>query len=246
MKAVVETLANALSGPLAAGFRIVRVAAEALGSFFTDALPQGFGAVTAGAKAVAGILSSVLHPAFSGVKDVVQELRDLFEWFKGAATTIWAGIAKKLPSLIAPITATFQGLNSVLQSIIGAMRWILDKVDEVADAVGKAAGVVGKVKGLIPGRAAGGPVSMGQAYIVGESGPELFVPGRMGTIIPSLHVPDPLGMTRMPSPMPSPAPSQTTINVNLHGTNIGTSREFQDVVRRAFYDVQRRNPGSGL
>ncbi len=37
--------------------------------------------------------------------------------------------------------------------------------------------------GLIPGRAKGGPVSSGQMYMVGERGPELFVPGRSGTIV---------------------------------------------------------------
>ena len=37
--------------------------------------------------------------------------------------------------------------------------------------------------GLIPGRAKGGPVSSGQTYMVGERGPELFVPGRSGTIV---------------------------------------------------------------
>ncbi|MFP4322642.1 MAG: hypothetical protein ACLFTK_09325 [Anaerolineales bacterium] len=37
----------------------------------------------------------------------------------------------------------------------------------------------------IPGRAAGGPVSGGQPYIVGEAGPELFVPGRSGHIVPN-------------------------------------------------------------
>jgi phage-related minor tail protein len=37
----------------------------------------------------------------------------------------------------------------------------------------------------LPGRAAGGPVSGGQAYIVGEQGPELFVPRASGTIVPN-------------------------------------------------------------
>jgi phage-related minor tail protein len=32
-------------------------------------------------------------------------------------------------------------------------------------------------------RANGGPVSSGQTYMVGERGPELFVPGRSGTIV---------------------------------------------------------------
>lgn len=38
----------------------------------------------------------------------------------------------------------------------------------------------------ILGRASGGPVNAGQPYIVGERRPELFVPNRPGTIIPSL------------------------------------------------------------
>ena len=39
--------------------------------------------------------------------------------------------------------------------------------------------------GLLPARANGGPVSSGQTYMVGERGPELFVPGRSGTIVAS-------------------------------------------------------------
>ena len=39
--------------------------------------------------------------------------------------------------------------------------------------------------GSIKKRAAGGPVTSGSPYIVGERGPELFVPGRSGTIIPN-------------------------------------------------------------
>jgi hypothetical protein len=37
----------------------------------------------------------------------------------------------------------------------------------------------------VPGRAAGGPVSGGSAYIVGERGPELFVPQVSGSIVPN-------------------------------------------------------------
>jgi tape measure domain-containing protein len=37
----------------------------------------------------------------------------------------------------------------------------------------------------IPGRATGGPVSSGSPYVVGERGPELFVPNGSGTIIPN-------------------------------------------------------------
>jgi TP901 family phage tail tape measure protein len=42
-----------------------------------------------------------------------------------------------------------------------------------------------KIVGSLPKRAKGGPVQLGQAYEVGEQGPELFVPNSDGTIIPA-------------------------------------------------------------
>lgn len=41
--------------------------------------------------------------------------------------------------------------------------------------------IVGALTGL-PGRATGGPVSPGRAYMVGERGPELFVPTSSGSV----------------------------------------------------------------
>ena len=37
----------------------------------------------------------------------------------------------------------------------------------------------------LPGKALGGPVSRNQPYLVGERGPELFVPGAKGNIVPN-------------------------------------------------------------
>jgi hypothetical protein len=42
-----------------------------------------------------------------------------------------------------------------------------------------------KFKDIFPPRAAGGPVSAGQMYVVGEDGPELFSPDQGGQIIPN-------------------------------------------------------------
>jgi hypothetical protein len=44
--------------------------------------------------------------------------------------------------------------------------------------------LVGALFGL-PGRATGGPVSPGRAFVVGERGPELFVPTSAGSVVPS-------------------------------------------------------------
>lgn len=48
------------------------------------------------------------------------------------------------------------------------------------------AGISSVVSGLLgaPGRSHGGPVSSGRGYLVGERGPELFVPGAGGRIEP--------------------------------------------------------------
>jgi hypothetical protein len=43
----------------------------------------------------------------------------------------------------------------------------------------------------LPGRAMGGPVSASQAYVVGERGPEVFVPDVAGTIVPNNVVSSP-------------------------------------------------------
>jgi hypothetical protein len=43
-------------------------------------------------------------------------------------------------------------------------------------------GILGSIFGF---RASGGPVDSGQPYIVGERGPELFMPSRSGTIVPN-------------------------------------------------------------
>lgn len=45
-------------------------------------------------------------------------------------------------------------------------------------------GLFGSILGL-PGRATGGPVSPGRGYVVGERGPELFVPTSAGRVVPN-------------------------------------------------------------
>jgi len=46
-------------------------------------------------------------------------------------------------------------------------------------------GGIGVAEGLFPGFANGGPVSGGRPIIVGERGPELFVPGSNGNVVPN-------------------------------------------------------------
>ncbi len=75
----------------------------------------------------------------------------------------------------------------------------------------------------LPGRASGGPVSSGQPYLVGERGPELFVPGSNGRIVPNQTWND----------------DHSTFVINLPaGTPVSglTARQFSELYKRAKRD----------
>jgi hypothetical protein len=77
-----------------------------------------------------------------------------------------------------------------VSDIIGAMKDIQKAADRARSAVDTVDGKGGKQGGSGKkdpdfGKAVGGPVNMGQTYLVGEEGPELFTPGSSGAIIPN-------------------------------------------------------------
>ena len=75
----------------------------------------------------------------------------------------------------------FQALAAdILQAIGKAL--ILQAVTAAIGGFGTGGKAGSGLLGLIQGRATGGPVSGGTPYIVGEEGPELFIPGVTGTV----------------------------------------------------------------
>ena len=86
-------------------------------------------------------------------------------------------------------------------------------------------GLLGSILGL-PGRATGGPVSPGRGYLVGERGPELFVPTSSGTVLPGL--PQPRGReVRVSIHLTAPAGSSPAQALQR------SSRQVASAVRRA-------------
>lgn len=71
-------------------------------------------------------------------------------------------------------------------------------------------GLSSLVAGLVgsPGRATGGPVSGGRAYVVGERGPELFVPSSGGRIE---HLPGGARDVRVAISVVTPAPAEPQV-----------------------------------
>ena len=73
----------------------------------------------------------------------------------------------------------FEDLGRVAMSVLSAIAAsaLRTGVGSILSGIGGAVGLGGQ-----PGRATGGPVSPGRAYMVGERGPELFVPTSAGRI----------------------------------------------------------------
>lgn len=91
--------------------------------------------------------------------------------------------------------STFKGMSDGLMSIVKGTESVGDAFKKMAAQLIMQAiqlfvidkitgGFLSFVKGLT-GKAIGGPVQAGQPYMVGERGPEMFVPNQSGSIVPS-------------------------------------------------------------
>jgi hypothetical protein len=94
------------------------------------------------------------------------------------------------------VSNSFKGMLTGAMSFRDAMKGIISAViDElwklfvVQQIVGVVKSAMGSVFGVqVPGKAIGGSVGKNRPYMVGEQGPELFIPGGSGTIIPNRNL----------------------------------------------------------
>jgi phage-related protein len=91
-----------------------------------------------------------------------------------------------LGTALSIIIDNFATLVSTVNNAYNAIKRLVKFIDENPIALGST-GIAGfglqKLFG--GGRAMGGPVNAGTSYVVGERGPELFMPNASGTIIPN-------------------------------------------------------------
>ena len=92
------------------------------------------------------------------------------------------------------------------------------------------------VNAVLPGRALGGSVSEGRPYLVGERGPELFVPGAQGNIVPN----NAMGSTSV------------VVNVDASGTEVQGNQGNADQLGRLIGQavqaelIKQKRPGGLL
>ena len=132
-----------------------------------------------GAQAIGDAFSSSFQGIITGTQSVQEALASFFQ-----------NVAKSFIDMATEIIAQMV--------IMYAFKQLLGLFGGGATGIGSVGNFSGAFNGgaasfnagsfgmdLLPGRAKGGPVSSGQMYMVGERGPELFVPGRSGTIVPN-------------------------------------------------------------
>jgi phage-related minor tail protein len=142
-----------------------------------------------------------------GAVDVVTQA---FNALSTLLQSIWAAIepgvtalANGINGVLQPVKDLIDGINAGFASLRG-MGGIISEAQNAVAASGvdrealwqlaleQAGGndlvariVFGQLEGSLAGRAAGGPVSAGRPYLVGEAGAEIMVPRSSGYVIPN-------------------------------------------------------------
>jgi len=87
-------------------------------------------------------------------------------------------------------------------------------------------------------RANGGPVSAGSPYVVGEHGPELFVPGRNGSVVSNSGLRDAMGS--------APSSGSPVLNMSFQTTSIGgVEYVSRDQLEAAMAETRRQATRDG-
>jgi hypothetical protein len=165
--------------------------------FITRVLPA--------ASTVAAFLAGVLGPIFRKVADVITQkvlpvvvklanffVNNVLPVIADIAAALWGNGTGPLPTALNAIAGVFSFVADAVGVLFDLLDSLLTILGEVAQAIanspiGQIAGAIGGFIGDLFGgeRAKGGPVAGGKAYLVGERGPELFVPGQSGSIVPN-------------------------------------------------------------
>lgn len=114
---------------------------------------------------VAGGIEQAMTNAFSAAEDAIVDFVLTGEF----------NFSKLVDSILADITRLLarQAILAIFNALTG----------------GTSGAFGGVITALAGARAEGGPVSMGQPYLVGERGPEIFQPNQSGTIVPNNALP---------------------------------------------------------
>ncbi len=181
-----------------------------------------------GLKSAFDTVSDAVRKNKDGLSDAKNLFEDVFAFIKNYLAPVLGTVLKlaleAVGGVLAGLITGFSKLASFISSVVERIKDLIKLVKEnpLIKGIGS---VIDNIFG--GGRAAGGPVTSGTTYLVGEKGPELFTPNTSGAIIPN-------GAGR----------SGATINLTVNGAidPEGTARTIVDVLNRA---TARGGSGAG-
>ena len=172
-----------------------------LSLFFTDTFIPALSAMWSFIKdKLVPILKDVFKPVLDGIKTVFASIGTLVSENTGFFKLLGAGLTALLTvaKLVAPFIGgafktAFSGIALIINGVSTAIQALVTAINLAISAVNLLIGAYNIVNNLtggkdlpkIPKLASGGMVSSNNPYIVGELGPELFVPSSSGRIVPN-------------------------------------------------------------
>jgi hypothetical protein len=215
----------------------LKPAFQGLSTFFTETFIPSIKAIWSFLKDnLLPILKDVFTPVLEGIKTVFIAIKNAVEQNTSFFKLLGIGLTAllKVAKLVAPYIGgafklAFTGVAAVINGVSKAVDLLVDGINLAVSAVNlliSAYNVVNNITGAkdlqkIPKLAGGGPVSSNRPYIVGEVGPELFVPSSSGRIVPNNKI----------------GGGGTVINVNVTGAidSEGTARSIINALNNSFY-----------
>jgi hypothetical protein len=203
--------------------------------------------VKAVAAAGAGAAASI-----KSVVDVVAELSPMLsrlgfdaESFNGIMQTVEGSIESAFMSMDDGASTASEAFKSMASEIIKELYRVLvvkQITGFITDTISLATGQTGFFDGLagapVSGRASGGSVASGRGYMVGENGPEPFIPAQNGRI---------LSVGQAQAAVAGGGSGVTVIQNNTFGNGVnraeinGMLPKLVEASKAAVYDAQRRS-----
>lgn len=114
-------------------------------------------------------------------KEIEEEGKAIANLYTGIGNSIKSGVTDAIKGAIDGTKSLGEAASSILSNI--GDQLISFGINSIFGGLGGGGGILGSLFG--GGKASGGTVQGGRSYVVGERGPELFTPGRTGSIAPN-------------------------------------------------------------
>jgi len=162
------------------------------------------------------LAKSIAIPVFEGLKFAFDQIKKAVEDNKESFKALFEFLKDLAPYIGGTFKLAIQGIGIALGVVVDIVARLIDAFRTLISIGSKIGGAIGGAFG--GGRAAGGSVSAGTTYLVGEKGPELFTPSSSGKIIPNGNM----------------GGASNTINITVNGAidPISTARQITQILNR--------------